>query len=69
VAAVLRLRPGHTVSPAELREFLLGLLAPFKVPAHTWFVEESMPRSPTGKLLKRELRRRFVAEPAKVGGA
>jgi acyl-CoA synthetase (AMP-forming)/AMP-acid ligase II len=69
VAAVLRLRPGHTVSRAELREFLLGLLAPFKVPAHIWFVEESMPRSPSGKLLKRELRRRFVAEPAKAGGA
>jgi long-chain acyl-CoA synthetase len=69
VAAVLRLRPGDTVSQAELREFLLGLLAPFKVPAHIWFVEESMPRSPSGKLLKRQLRRRFVTEPAKAGGA
>jgi acyl-CoA synthetase (AMP-forming)/AMP-acid ligase II len=69
VAAVLRLRLGHTVSPAELREFLVGLLAPFKVPVQIWFVEESMPRSPAGKLLKRELRRRFVAEPAKAGGA
>jgi acyl-CoA synthetase (AMP-forming)/AMP-acid ligase II len=68
VAAVLRLRPGHAVSHAELRGFLLGLLAPFKVPAHIWFVEEPMPRSPAGKLLKRELRRRFAAEPTEAGG-
>jgi long-chain acyl-CoA synthetase len=57
------------VSRAELHEFLPGQLAPFKVPAHIWFVEDSLPRSPTGKLLKRELRRRFVAESATVGGA
>jgi long-chain acyl-CoA synthetase len=69
VAAVLRLRPGHTVSQAELREFLLDLLAPFKLPARLWFVEEAMPRSPSGKLLKRQLRHQFVTEPAKVGGA
>jgi acyl-CoA synthetase (AMP-forming)/AMP-acid ligase II len=68
VAAVLRLRPGHTVSQAELRDFLLGPLASFKVPARIWFVEESMPRSPSGKLLKRQLRHRFVTEPAKPGG-
>jgi acyl-CoA synthetase (AMP-forming)/AMP-acid ligase II len=68
VAAVLRLRPGHTVSQAELREFLLGPLASFKVPVRIWFVEESMPRSPSGKLLKRQLRHRFVPEPAKPGG-
>ena len=69
VAAVLRLRPGHAVTPAELRDFLLGPLAPFKVPAHVWFTEGPMPRSPSGKLLKRELRRRFVAEPATADGA
>jgi acyl-CoA synthetase (AMP-forming)/AMP-acid ligase II len=68
VAAVLRLRPGRTVSPAELREFLLDPLASFKVPAHIWFVEEPMPRSPSGKLLKRELRSQFVTEPAKTSG-
>jgi acyl-CoA synthetase (AMP-forming)/AMP-acid ligase II len=56
------------VSQAELREFLLGPLASFKVPARIWFVEESMPRSPSGKLLKRQLRHRFVTESAKPGG-
>ena len=68
VAAVLRLRPGRTASHAELREFLLGPLAPFKVPAHIWFVEDPLPRSPSGKLLKRELRGQFVSEPATTSG-
>lgn len=65
VAIAMRNLPEWSIA---FREFLLGALAPFKVPAHIWFAGEPRPRSPIGKLLKRELRRRFLAEPTTTGG-
>lgn len=56
VAAVVRLRPGATVTPDELRAHVGRTLAAFKVPAHVLVREEPLPRNPTGKILKRELR-------------
>ncbi|MFG2923564.1 class I adenylate-forming enzyme family protein [Streptomyces sp. NPDC048305] len=56
VAAVVRVRPGSAVTPDALREHVGGSLAAFKVPAHVRLTEEPLPRNPTGKLLKRELR-------------
>ncbi|MFF0398220.1 class I adenylate-forming enzyme family protein [Streptomyces sp. NPDC005248] len=56
VAAVVRLRPGATVTPDELRAHVERTLAAFKVPAHVLVREEPLPRNPTGKILKRELR-------------
>ncbi|WP_395367411.1 class I adenylate-forming enzyme family protein [Streptomyces sp. YH02] len=56
VAAVVRLRPGAAVGADELRTHVGTRLAAFKVPAHVLVREEELPRNPTGKLLKRELR-------------
>jgi long-chain acyl-CoA synthetase len=56
VGAVVRLRPGATLTPAGLRDFLDGRIAAFKIPAHVWFREEDLPRNPGGKLLKTQLR-------------
>ncbi|MFC9795838.1 AMP-binding protein [Streptomyces sp. NPDC127584] len=56
VAAVVRLRPGAEVGADELRAHVGGRLAAFKVPAHVLVRDEELPRNPTGKLLKRELR-------------
>ncbi|MDX2563897.1 class I adenylate-forming enzyme family protein [Streptomyces sp. TX20-6-3] len=56
VAAVVRLRPGAAVGVDELRTHVGARLAAFKVPAHVLVREEELPRNPTGKLLKRELR-------------
>ncbi|MGW3691906.1 class I adenylate-forming enzyme family protein [Streptomyces sp. NPDC005125] len=56
VAAVVRLRPGATVTADELRAHVGRSLAAFKVPAHVLVREEPLPRNPTGKILKRELR-------------
>ncbi|WP_329163109.1 acyl--CoA ligase [Streptomyces sp. NBC_01717] len=56
VAAVVRLRPGATVTADELRAHVGRTLAAFKVPAHVLVREEPLPRNPTGKILKRELR-------------
>ncbi|MFA5885954.1 MAG: long-chain fatty acid--CoA ligase [Acidimicrobiia bacterium] len=49
--------PDATVTPDELIEHCRGQLAKFKVPKAVTFVDE-LPRNPSGKVLKRELRTR-----------
>ncbi|MCS0635846.1 acyl--CoA ligase [Streptomyces sp. LP05-1] len=56
VAAVVRLHPGATAGPEELRAHVGRSLAAFKVPAHLLVRDEPLPRNATGKVLKRELR-------------
>ncbi|MFJ1720878.1 class I adenylate-forming enzyme family protein [Streptomyces sp. NPDC088244] len=62
VAAVVRLRAGATVTAEELRAHAGRSLAAFKVPAHVLVRDEPLPRNPTGKILKRELRGSVEAE-------
>jgi O-succinylbenzoic acid--CoA ligase len=54
VVASVVLHDGATVGPEELRAFCAGRLAGFKVPKAFEFVS-GLPRSQTGKLLRREL--------------
>ena len=56
VAAVIVLRPGHTLTSEALSEFLAASLAKYKIPARVWFRDEPIPRNASGKFLKRELR-------------
>ncbi len=49
------LRPGAAVTAEELIEHCHGQLAKFKVPKAVTFIE-ALPRNPSGKVLKRELR-------------
>jgi fatty-acyl-CoA synthase len=58
VSAFVVLRDGHTVEAADLLAMARVHLAPFKVPKKIVFVEH-LPRNTAGKLLKRELRRRY----------
>jgi long-chain acyl-CoA synthetase len=60
--AVVTLKPGATVAEAELRAFVAERLAAFKVPVKIVFSPEMLPRNPTGKLMKRELKRLFVEQ-------
>ncbi|MFG1701165.1 class I adenylate-forming enzyme family protein [Nonomuraea sp. NPDC049309] len=60
VGAVLRLVPGSSVTPDELREFLSSRIAKFKIPVHYWFREDELPRNPGGKILKTHLRREIL---------
>jgi acyl-CoA synthetase (AMP-forming)/AMP-acid ligase II len=53
--AFVALRPGTSVPPDELIEHCRGSLARFKVPKAVTFVD-ALPRNPSGKVLKRELR-------------
>jgi fatty-acyl-CoA synthase len=53
--AFVALRPGATATAEDLAEHCRSQLARFKVPKEIVFVE-ALPRNPSGKVLKRELR-------------
>jgi fatty-acyl-CoA synthase len=57
--AFVVVRPGHTVSAAEVSDHCREALADYKRPRQVVFLDE-LPRNPTGKVLKRELRDRVV---------
>jgi long-chain acyl-CoA synthetase len=59
-AAVVVLKDGAGASEGELRAFVAERLAAFKVPVKIVFVPGALPRNPTGKLMKGELKRLFV---------
>ena len=64
VHAVVAPRPGRNVDPAALDAFLAERLAGFKRP-RSWSVRDELPRTESGKLLKRVLRAEHDArEPA-----
>ncbi len=60
VKAIVVRRPGTTVTEAELIAWTRGRLAGFKRPRSVDFVE-SIPRNPSGKVLKRQLREPYWA--------
>jgi long-chain acyl-CoA synthetase len=55
VKAYVVLRPGASVTAAELISWSRDQMAAFKYPRHVE-VREALPMSATGKVLKRELR-------------
>jgi long-chain acyl-CoA synthetase len=57
VWAYVSLRPGAAATPAELIEFCRAELAAYKYPRHVEVLAD-LPKTPTGKLLRRELRQR-----------
>lgn len=58
VVAVVVVRPGERFDQAQAIALAKQRLASYKVPKQ-WEVVEVLPRNPTGKVLKRELRERF----------
>ncbi len=62
------LKPGQTVTPEELMEFLSKDLARYEIPSRYEFVDE-LPKSTVGKILRRELvRMEMEAREAKGQG-
>jgi acyl-CoA synthetase (AMP-forming)/AMP-acid ligase II len=59
VTALIVARPGASASADDLVAFARGHLAGYKLPRVVEFVDE-LPRTPTGKVLKRRLRERFA---------
>jgi len=58
VHAVIVLKKGTSVSGQELIDFCKRNLARFKAPKSVEFID-ALPKSPAGKILKRELREKY----------
>jgi acyl-CoA synthetase (AMP-forming)/AMP-acid ligase II len=58
VTAICVVRDAELIGPAELSNYCKGKVAGYKVPKTVYIVPE-LPRSATGKILKRELREQF----------
>ncbi|MFW0793465.1 long-chain fatty acid--CoA ligase [Gordonia sp. CPCC 205515] len=63
VTAVIAAASGESVTLDELREFAADQLAAYKLPLRLEFVE-ALPRNPSGKVLKYQLREQFGAGQA-----
>ncbi|WP_299050589.1 long-chain-fatty-acid--CoA ligase [uncultured Nocardioides sp.] len=61
VKAVVSLHPGQEATEAELVEHCRASLARYKCPSSVEFLE-ALPRNPTGKILKRDLRAPYWGE-------
>jgi long-chain acyl-CoA synthetase len=55
VVAVVALKEGHEAAAEELRDRCKEQIAAYKYPRQVFFVDE-LPKGPTGKILKREIR-------------
>ena len=60
VSAIVVAKAGHALTEAQVIAHCQSQLAHFKVPKRVVFVD-ALPKNPSGKLLKRELRQRFEA--------
>jgi long-chain acyl-CoA synthetase len=56
VKAVVQVEPGESITEDEVRSWVAGTLAPFKVPAFVEIQDDKLPRNASGKLLKNVLR-------------
>ena len=59
VAAAIVLRPGTTLSAEELMQYCKRRIASYKVPRHIDFLTGELPKSGSGKILKRVLREKY----------
>ena len=58
VSAFIAPKPGQKIVPEELKAFLKTRLSPFKVPKE-YIIMDELPKSPAGKILKRELKKDY----------
>jgi long-chain acyl-CoA synthetase len=68
VMACVVLKPGKTLSADELIAHCRRSLASYKVPRRVEFSQTELPKSGSGKILKRILRERFWAPQKRVVG-
>ena len=55
VTAIVVARPGASIDAQALRAHCARALAPYKVPKHVLLASAPLPRTRSGKLLRREL--------------
>ena len=63
-ACVVLKQKDQSLDPMEVKSFLKGHLASFKVPKE-FIVLDALPKSSTGKILKRELKEQVVQQRKK----
>jgi len=63
VGAAIALKAGAAATPDELRAFAKERVAAYKYPRHVWLVE-TLPKGPTGKIVRREVERPVLAKKA-----
>jgi long-chain acyl-CoA synthetase len=68
VMAVVVLKPGATLSVDELIAYCRRSLASYKVPRRVEFSDIELPKTGSGKIIKRALRERFWAHQARAVG-
>ncbi len=56
VAVAVYPRPGQSLEPADLQEFLAEHIAGFKIPSIVQIHDQQLPRNASGKILKKDLR-------------
>jgi fatty-acyl-CoA synthase len=59
-------KPGHALDEAAVVAHCRAAMAHFKVPKRVVFLD-SLPKNPSGKLLKRELRKSLTEAPGAKG--
>ena len=59
VAAVVERKLGANLSDSDIQSYVAQRLARFNVPTRIFFIDEPLPRTATGKVLKRELKLRY----------
>jgi len=57
VGALIVTKPGSKAEPGEIVEFARTRLADFKIPQYMIVRSEMLPRNPSGKVLKGQLRK------------
>jgi long-chain acyl-CoA synthetase len=67
VACVISRRPQSSLDARELQRFLAGRLSAFKIPSRIEFSDDRLPRNPSGKILKRELREAYFTAATSLG--
>ncbi len=55
VGAAVALKPGATATIEDIQGFVKDRIAAYKYPRHIWLVDE-LPKGPTGKILRREVK-------------
>ena len=62
VGAAVVLKPGHEAQAEDIKRFVKERVAAYKYPRHVWF-EHALPKGPTGKILRREIKPPSLAGP------
>ena len=61
IAAVVLPKEGARIDPVEIKAFVKARVAPYKYPRIVTVVREPLPKSGSGKILKKEIRKQYCA--------